>query len=67
MQVALNIKITDPVKKESTSVKENNVSKVSGITFMISTSRLWWLNMQNKQATMKWQENTVSPKANIWQ
>jgi hypothetical protein len=43
--------------------EKNNVSRILRCYSFGSYLRLWWLNMQNKQITLKWQENTVSSKA----
>jgi hypothetical protein len=46
MQVLLDMKMADLVKKRSISVKGNNMSK--GTAVMVYTLRLWGLNMRNK-------------------
>jgi hypothetical protein len=57
--------MTHHVKKISTIVKGNTVSKVLGTAVMVCTLRLWCLNMQNKETIVKQQENATFLEANI--
>jgi hypothetical protein len=65
MEVSLNIKMADLDKKNVPVWKGIICQKVPGTAVTICTLRLWWSNMQNKQTTVKWQENVLSPEENV--
>jgi hypothetical protein len=52
-QGVFTLEIADHVKERCASVKGITCQKISGAAVMICTSRVWWLNMQNKQTTVK--------------
>jgi hypothetical protein len=59
-------KMADHVKNRDGSAKGIMCQKLSGTAVMICTLRLRWSNMKNKQTSMKQQQITVSPGANVW-
>jgi hypothetical protein len=65
-RVSLNVKMAGLVMKRVLTWTEITCREASGSAVMVRIFRLWWLNMQDRQTTVKRQANTASPEANTW-